>query len=79
MGAKVLTMFLSRLAKDFSQWRSGMPDLILWKEARPPNNLKSRHQSQSTQAQREYLTESGAGGIVKFVEVKSEFDTLSEQ
>lgn len=36
MGAKVLTMFLKRLAKDFVQWRFGMPDLILWREARPP-------------------------------------------
>lgn len=36
MGAKVLTMFLSRLARDFMQWRFGMPDLILWREARPP-------------------------------------------
>ena len=36
MGSRTLTMFLSRLARDFRQWRFGMPDLILWKEARPP-------------------------------------------
>jgi Fanconi-associated nuclease 1 len=32
MGARILTMFLSRLAQDYKQWSFGMPDLILWKE-----------------------------------------------
>jgi Fanconi-associated nuclease 1 len=57
MGAKVITMFLARLAKDFKQWSFGMPDLVLWREAKHP----------------------ASHGQVKFVEVKSETDNLSEQ
>ena len=53
LGSRLVKMFCSFLAKDFKQWRSGMPDLILWKEV-------------------------GGIGKAKFVEVKSENDTLSE-
>ena len=56
MGARVLVMFLGRLARDFVQWRFGMPDLILWKEARPPQQLKQSYSQSQSASQRAYTT-----------------------
>eukprot|EP00166_Cyanidium_caldarium_P001762 ctg_190.g155 len=36
MGATVLCAVLERLADDYAYWRGGAPDLILWRDADPP-------------------------------------------
>ena len=64
MGAKVLCMFLHRLALNYREWSFGMPDLILWR-------FKSKEYLSKTN--------NGTVGFIKFAKVISEVDNLSEQ